>query len=389
MKNYQLLFFFLISFGSCTNNFQVTNDHVNKFKKVYTLVENDNYFLNLDDNTPSVSLCIQYIYTDSTEMLATVNKYMNSINLFDLKTKNKIKSYQFDLEGANGIGKISGFLYHNEDSIFTYSQSTNELNIVNSKGERFKRMILFETNKRSSVAYFPSPNVVTSSPIKKIDNLLILNGYLVGESWDETFDNSPTTLMVNLETDKIDYANGYPEFYHKYNWGGGPTYRSTCYEVNDNNIIVSFPASHEIQVFSIDNNSYSHHYAGSDEIKEIFSYDSPKKRPVDSEKVFEWYMGNPSYEGIFYDKYNQVYYRIARLPVDDYTPAITYNNKPVVVIILDSDFNYIGETLLPARHRYSPYNVFINEKGMNMQIKDDGENGDDRMTFVTFKLEKI
>ena len=49
-------------------------------------------------------------------------------------------------------------------------------------------------------------------------------------------------------------------------------------------------------------------------------------------RVFEWYMNTPSYEGVFYDKYRELYYRIARLPDTNYKIGNRGNNKPLLLL---------------------------------------------------------
>lgn len=205
---------------------------------------------------------------------------------------------------------------------------------------------------------------------------------------NETFDNRQVSLLLDTETGDIQYANGYPPTYLKHHWGEeSRTYRLPRYTVHDDKIIVSFAASHDLQIYSMDTKNYKYSYAGSDEIKQIKPFSVVKDIVSNDGKVFEWYMTSPSYEGIVYDKYRDVFYRIFRLPMrEPYTPTIRYNSKPVGVIILDSQLNYVGETVLPE-DKYSPYNVFIDENGLNMQVKD--EEGDvERMKFAVLKLIK-
>jgi hypothetical protein len=322
-------------------------------------------------------------------LLAAVNTYINGINFFNLQNGLPVKHYIFDKEGGNGVGKITGFLYLNDDSIYVYSESQHKLSLVNSQSKVLASHFVFDSKMINLSEQFfpPAPIVSTLSPIMKRGDTIILNGYLGGEIEGENFDNRQTSVLLDMKTGGIQYANGYPSFYWKTNWGGSRTFRLACFTTHDDKIIVGFPASHDLQVYSMDKKTYKNCYAGSDAIKQIKPL-ATYKEFNDDNRAFEWYMTSPSYEGVFYDKYNDVFYRIFRLPMEElYSPTIMYNSKPVGVIILDSQLNYIGETIFP-KDTYSSYNVFIDENGINMQVQD-SEGDVERMKFVTFRLKKI
>ena len=75
-----------------------------------------------------------------------------------------------------------------------------------------------------------------------------------------------------------------------------------------------------------------------------------------------------------------MYYRLFCLPLKE------GNDKwqPVGLIVLDGDFNYVGEGLFPddVNLRYS--NSFVSKKGLNIQVMTDN---DDLMTFYQFKVD--
>ena len=53
---------------------------------------------------------------------------------------------------------------------------------------------------------------------------------------------------------------------------------------------------------------------------------------------------NDEYAAIKYDKYRKVYYRFLRNEIAKNKDTITVYDKPIIVIIMDEHFKYLGET---------------------------------------------
>lgn len=61
-----------------------------------------------------------------------------------------------------------------------------------------------------------------------------------------------------------------------------------------------------------------------------------------------------------------------------------YNKKPIVLIVLDENFNYLGEGLFPDDVDLWTTESFVSREGLNMQVLTDNE---DFYTFYQFKVE--
>ena len=44
------------------------------------------------------------------------------------------------------------------------------------------------------------------------------------------------------------------------------------------------------------------------------------------------------------------------------------NRKPLVVIILDENLQYLGEYMMPTVVEYFSTNAFVSERGLNIQV---------------------
>ena len=222
-------------------------------------------------------------------------------------------------------------------------------------------------NQKGIIA--PYPYVSTMSPISIRHGKIWTSGLVSGETNIESSENRPGIISIDMRTFKMSYYVNYPEIYQKGNWGGGLTYRLPYYTIVGDSLIVSFSASHELIVFNLRKKTKHVFFAGSRYVNEIVPFHFHKRRvsSIDDDSAWKWYLNTPSYEGILYDKYRNVYYRFVRLPLSKNCAMDGVNKKPVSVIILDSKMQYIGETLLDSQSIYIPGNSFVSIDGLNIQ----------------------
>lgn len=369
----------LTSFQACYRTGIVRNDHLYSEKVNNRILKLcDSLEFCLDSETSPTIKYIQYFDADTIQALAILNNFNNNIYIYDCNTSNLIEKIKLNKEF------YQGFCF--DDNIYAYSYHKGVLSVINRDNYTVKQTIPMALQEdKYSEFYIPYPYASTLSPIMKYDKYIISVGYRSGESKAETISNRPVVTILNLKTKKISYAMNYPEMYSKYNWGGHMAYRLPYYTISPNGrIIVSFPASHDLAVSSLDSlSNVTMSFAGSRYIKEIKSYPAIKSPVgISSSDIWKWYMGNPSYEGILYDKYRELYYRIARLPDNDYENGVRGNHKPISIIVLDKHLNYLGEELLDIGPRYLPSNTFVSRNGINIQILTDNE---DILKYYTYK----
>lgn len=379
----------IIIFYTFNNNNSIINTNADKVVNICNIKYTSTKNFKLDNETNNLSSYIQFIDNDSICYLSFVNEYNNSIYFYNFENSEFCKTIKYNKEGNNGVGKIQGYYYINEDSILVYGYRGHRLFLTDSSSSVVSSSkLLFQKTKYENVeeitSFPPSPYVQTDNPIRIIGDNVILGGYIGGEYILENSKNRPVNIIYNLAKKEIKYLNNYPEIYQKYNWGGGMAYRLPHFDVNKNNIVLSFSADHYIENYSFQRDSITKHYAGSSFIKEINSFSYPKSIPINKERVMNWYRENPSYEGVYYDKYKDLYYRIARLPNKDYIKNKIGNGKPIVIIVLDSKLNYLGEGKLPTNLNLRPTNCFVTKDGFYIQLLNEDE---DYFTFCKFEIE--
>lgn len=382
-KNQILFVVFLVIYSCNYHQGSVINTERNKSEKNYSVERKKIKEFLLDDET---SYMIDYIQfkDDQYNKLLFVNSFNNSIYFYNYDESSFEKRIIYEKEGQDGVSQLQAFLYLNDDSIFVYSYSTNILSLTNSDHRVLERYKLYEAPIELPEIILPSPYVQTSTPLRMINEHIVCMGFVPGETNYEDEKNRPVACFINIKDKAMKYSVFYPEQYSMYNWGGGFTYRMPYYDVNDNDeLIVSFAADHNVQVYPIHENVATDYYAGSNEIDKILSFPNPKDSHIDEDKAWQWYMTNSSYQNILYDKYRKLYYRIARLPKRDYKLSEIGNDKPIKIIILNNNLKYQGEVKLDEKTSYVLNNCFVTEEGLNIQVRTDDE---DMLTFYVYSI---
>lgn len=270
--------------------------------------------------------------------------------------------------------KIQGF-YFDCDTLYVYTYGTEILYKLDLVSKKCLADWSFSVDTTDNVIV-PSPYLSSATPIVKYNNEIICSGFKSGESSHMRIMSVPTLSRLNTTTGKVDLMLEYPEIYKKYSWTGELVYRLPYLaKGNHAEIIISFAAYPFLYCIDLDSNTISSHYAGYSKMKGPYPF---KKRQgkitlASSEKVWNWYMTNGSYENILYDKYRNIYYRIARMPVNG---EIQHhgNNKPTVVLVLDNKFEKIGEIELPESMSINPYHSIVLKEGLAIQKRDDNED---------------
>lgn len=194
-------------------------------------------------------------------------------------------------------------------------------------------------------------------------------------------------LEFDVNTRKSSFKNVlYPTTYRDQIWG--MSHAIPCRVMNaKGQFIYSFGIDPLLYV--TDFNTTQSYNAKSDYIDEIKPFD--KKGGLDANK--NYFIETPYYGEILYDSYRNVYYRFARreIPITDSQGNINiWENKPCSIIILDEQFQKIGETLLEPNKSYYPRDSFIGKKGLYISNNHPQNPAldENKLKFTIFKLTK-
>jgi len=368
---YLTCFLLFISY-SCNNNKK--NDYF------YKLEISEDKIFQLDSETVQETNLIQLLVQNDTLLFTFANEYDNSIVLYDYLSNRFISKIKFEKEGPNGVGHITSYYYHSYDSIYIFNQWLEKIFLLNHQAKKQNEFVFNVRTHISSELSPPSPYPLTVAPIQKISDILIFPGIQVSND-DNTF--RPSTILYNLNTNDIKFVNNLPKLYKSMNWGHPIVYNYANTTFNKNKIILSLGADHNITVYDIEKDENKTFNAATKHYSDIKSFHLPEN--TDFQAMNDHYMSNLCYRNILFDCYRNVYYRFACLPHPNYNKEDKYLRRPISVIILDSEFNIVGETLLPE-FEYLILQTFVSPDGLQIQILSDD---DDYMIFKTFKLVEL
>jgi hypothetical protein len=373
MPQCKLIILGLLCCLGCNMQIEIENPWVD-YSNIRELEKDGEKKFQLDSLARPSSNSIQYFQdTHGREYFSFLNDLNNSIYFYDYSTTDFLFKIDFQLEGPNGVGNLMGHHIESLDTIVVYNYAMEKLFFSNKRGEIYKTIALTrEANDKRK--YLPSPKLWTDIPLIWRDSVICMIGNISGEFLDETEENRPIGVFIDIHSGKTKYAIPYSKPYKGANWGG-QLFRRVYHTFNEdeNKLVISFPADHHLTVYSFNDSIYQVH-AGSNQIKTIKSYPSKRYLFNDKEKILKHFLENGSYAGVFYDKYRKLYYRIFLIPVEEYNPAHAESRtKQVGVVVYDENFQLLGQKVF-EKFSHSAQALFVSPEGIFIQTFTDEED---------------
>lgn len=347
-------------------------------------VANDSIMLCRQDSTIKIwigeklnpqPIVSQVFSSETSEMYILLDK--NELSFFDLESGKLLRTKK--IEKCGNLNNYSGFLYM-KDTTFIYNYKNKDVYMLDSA---FNIKSSWNVRDKSHVKYPVDPEALVSSPILYYNNQIMLSGSGLGQPDDATSENKPTSCSIDLVTNTIKYGGSYPEQYRKADFGG--VYFNTIYHTvtKDGNYVYSFPADHFVYFYSSDFSLLYKHYMGSRYVAEICSSDSDSFMLFkEKRKRIEYYISQPSYANIIYDKYRNLYYRIAEHPLLNWTDGNFI--KPFSIIVMNDKGKIISETpIVKDFSNLNLHNMHVSKAGLLIQKRDSKENV---IEFVVYKM---
>lgn len=388
-KNITLFLLFIIFLPACTkkieyvinNGTDITTDSILIYKV------NSLKIISIGDRITTNPLVSQ-IYDENNSI-----KYIllddNNLHIFDYNSGNLEKSISINSSLERGCGILnnySGFYYHSLDSIFIYNYKVKMVFLIDSESNIKKKWNVVN----NQLAKYPvDPEALTSSPIVFYNGYILLSGSGNGQPNDATESNKPVSCLININNDSLKYVVGYPEQYRRGNFGG--VYFNTIYHTNVDGsaVMYSFPADHNVYLFNCKLLKMDTLYAGSRNIKYIES--SPLNfldLYIDKNKRIEYYVKQPSYGNIIYDKYRELYYRIARVSLLDWKSTDVGFRKPFSIITISKKGKILSETPIFKDYKIlNLNNIHVVPDGIIIQT--DNNKEENNLYFNLYKIKKL
>ena len=342
---------------------------------------------NLDSDTKYNAFYL-YSFSDSKgkEYLSFLNYRSNQILFYDFNTCEFLFKMNLHSEGPEGIIQPSGYYINNFENIYLTSYSYNGIIKVDTTSHIISKIPYSKTDSGFELlpSYAPSSHPYTIPYF--IDGQMFIMPPLV----DRFCSAEKTPLCVCIDTLSDKYSESkimYGDVLSEEELETNDTRCSRIFDGKnfiysfyvDDNIIVTDKEHKEIKKFKVKSS-----YINSSTEKQKQGLKGPKSN-----------LEIPRYGDLIYDKYREVYYRFAyhRVELDDkinWRGKAVYGRKKFSVIILDKEFNVIGETLFPESI-YNSYVFFVKKEGLyisrDYQIGI-GNQSEEYLTFELFVLNK-
>lgn len=375
-----------------TNTVEIKNERNGQLKATFQLVVDDTKRIALDSNSAPKPVYTQ-VFADSagTRYLTFLNTYTNSIYFYNYINLEFIKKVNFIKKGLDGILSPKGYYIKNMDSIYLYNMPLTEIVLLNSKGSILNKISLRgEGHLKDWPLYYPQYYPQTVNPFIETHGKLLLTG--------QFFFSVPVTMItrfkfnarIDLKSGKVDFRDSYPEqlYGSNYNWEGGfSTEVFPELHPDGDKLIYSFPVSHDLYIAKLNSEIYRKIYAGSNLAGTIHSIDRDS-RNTPSEMILIHNVREDLYAAIKYDRYRKMYYRFLLKGIPSATVHTRKEEKPIVVIVMNENFDYLGETVIGTGEDWYWQNSFVTKEGLNIEyIEKDLE--EKYLTLKIFTIKKI
>ena len=358
------------------------------------LVEAKKITLPIDENTYYLSRSIFQFEEDDKEYLlfGNLEKKQYEILIYDIDNENLNRRIPLHKEGPNGIPGINGCIpYFDSKTILVSQHNRGRISIIDDKGNIVRKYNIRNgkglwVDSRFGVSFFHTPSFTKDSIV------YFCNGYFIRERLNrEDWKTIPMFNSLNLKNGHIGTMSiNYPDIFEddvKVPAGGGYNF-TYDYNYRQERLVCSLTGYDSIMV--------------TDDLKQVY-WRNGKSRYLKSmhPRVYEadglnWLREateSPSYHNIMYDKYRDVYYRIAELPYEfkqNESIFETPKGREFSIIIFDKNFNIIGETKFPG-NKYFYKMSFVGRDGLYISENNEANPGfdEDKLVFACFKLEEM
>ena len=386
MKLAYILFYFYILIFSFSCSYQRETNNT-----MSIVATNEMLTFQLDKNTQNWIQSL-FLFKDigGKEYLTFQNEGQNELLIYNLISQKMESKIIPSIDGNEGVGLFLGYYIHNLDSIFLTVTGIPEISIINKEAHVIDKLSYeIATDSTLLKQIYSTSNIY--QPLYIIDNKLY---FVPGcNRWGK---KNPMCAYIDLATRKTHTLPlPYPKFPgadNKAKRAGVEEYLSRCY--NGKEFIYSFYFEEDIYIASLDHKQIERKKIKSRYIKNIKT-PNDYNQGLDLQTGFRESCERSNYGNLLYDKYRDVYYRIAfpQTEIEDEKintmELMRYGRKVFSIIILDNQFNIIGETLFPE-YTYNSNLIFIREDGIyisNSHFMNPTFN-DDVLSFHKFELKQ-
>jgi hypothetical protein len=386
----------IISFLLLTScNYGIKSDEnafEGKLISFYSLVKSGEKTFPLDSLTGQKNKYSQlYFDSNGVRIFSVLNYNTKTIYFYSYETCKFLETLSITKKDSTLLKYINAYYVKNKDSIYFHDDVNQKILLLDSKKNLKDSISLIKGMNPKTINWtlkFPFYNPTASSPMHLSKQGLIYTGQYMWAIPDSLINNFKFTALVDFKKKKVSHINTYPDDIY----GGGmwddPIYSAVYSDLDfeNNKLVYSYPIAHDVYVVDLSTNVQRTFFAGSNYAKSISGIRKQKKGDLTyREKLKNHIVKTDLYGGIKYDKYNKVYYRILRKGIQNAKPSDDLFDKNLAVIILDKDFNYLGEKVIGKSKEWNWENSFVTKEGLNIEYIEQSNNDETQLTFKIFK----
>ena len=391
-KNYYYLLSLLILIGSCADvHKKGENEYVGELTATKQLVETGEKRFEIDTNTKAKPPYVQFCTDgEGNNLLTFLNPKENAIYFYNYANAEYIKQIKFDRQGANAIQSAGAYYVKSMDSIYVFNRPMIQVALSDSLGQISNRVTLLDKADKEWSLRYPQYMLSSVVPMMLVDDQLLLPGLAAFPELLANREDFRYTAYIDLSTGKAKYHHVYPEALYGggVNWGGDLIQQPYPVITPKGEIAHSFTNSHDIYISNRNSDKAKKIYAGSNTAGTIRPIDHAPKRTPD-ELVFACYMEQDLYAAIIHDPYRKIYYRYLLHGIPNANMKTPINSKPLTIIMMDEQFNYLGETAIGTGADWNWSNSFVTPEGLNIERIGTEEADEDFLIFGVFNPKDI
>ena len=363
----------------------ISNSHEGKLQATHSLVENGEKVFELDSVSAPKAVYMQFCKIGGRDVLSFLNRFNSSIYFYDYNEGSLLGVYNF----GKDVVKPGAYYIVNEDSVYVLDMAKMDLTLFDYKKNTPLDAISLKGNEgKDWPIKLPQYNLTTSNPIIRIGNEIVLTGQLFWSIPAKDIQTFHFSANIRMQSKELKFEHCYPEelYGQDSNWEGGHQMTPHTAISPDGNFVYSFPPSHDLYIATPHSNSYEKVYGGSNNAGDISSIDYQDKQETPENLISENYVMQDMYGPILYDQYREVYYRFLLKKVTDETKSNSIPDKEICIILMDQNFNYLGETCIGNGKSWNINNTFITKEGLNIEYLSPENENEDYMFFKVFQL---
>ncbi|PKP39777.1 MAG: hypothetical protein CVT98_00550 [Bacteroidetes bacterium HGW-Bacteroidetes-15] len=320
--------------------------------------------------------------------LYRISRFGSKIDVYDLVSKNKIKSYSFHDSGPNHISAFGGiaFMPLGGDSLL-FMNNISQLYLTHKDSILLKKTYIEDD--------LLSPKEYRSYGVNQVKPFLYDNKVFfikISQYLPESENGKNDKILMYYDLQSKNLLEAPVHFPGKYREGiWTPAQRLFSFANHNSKVVLNFPIEDDLYIYDTESNAVT------DTVKCVTSrYKKSEIQPINREitdwKMYGMYLKKQIlYWSISYNPAQQVYYRIIVQPVtieEDYLSEERIQVvSPFSVMVLDKDFNVLAEDKFPGK-TYDLTDFFVTDKGLWIS-NNNPENpnfSEDQLSFTLFAL---